>query len=370
MPPAYYTDLFSPETYQAFSRSPRQISGFRSNQRAMAEKVAPGDKFVCYMTRISRWIGVLEVEGKCFVDSDPLFLPEDDPFTVRFRVRPIVWLEPDKAIPIHDPSIWDHLSFTRETRPGYFGWTGILRRSLNRLKDEDGRLLEGLLLSQAAGGTVFPIDEDEARRMTVRRIRREDKTVAVTVPTKSAGGDAEAPAEADAIRESAAIQAQLAAVGEQMGFRVWSPKNDRPAVLRGWSPGDGILIDMLPLNYDDITLQTIENIDVLWLKKRSIVRAFEVEHTTAVYSGLLRMADLLALQPNMDIKLHIVAPESRRGKVFTEIRRPVFSLLERAPLSDCCTFISYDSLGQIVQLRHLNHLSDSVLDEYAEQAED
>ena len=28
----------------------------------------------------------------------------------------------------------------------------------------------------------------------------------------------------------------------------------------------------------------------------------------AIYSGLLRMADLLALQPNMNIRLHIVAP--------------------------------------------------------------
>jgi hypothetical protein len=43
------------------------------------------------------------------------------------------------------------------------------------------------------------------------------------------------------------------------------------------------------------------------------VRAFEVEHTTAIYSGLLRMADLLSLVPNMDIKLHIVAPEPPQG---------------------------------------------------------
>jgi hypothetical protein len=27
-----------------------------------------------------------------------------------------------------------------------------------------------------------------------------------------------------------------------------------------------------------------------------------VEHTTSIYSGILRMADLLALQPNMDIR--------------------------------------------------------------------
>ena len=71
------------------------------------------------------------------------------------------------------------------------------------------------------------------------------------------------------------------------------------------------MLDRLPLNYDETTLSTIEQIDVIWLKGRSIVRAFEVEHTTSVYSGLLRMADLLALQPNMNINLHIVAPDNR-----------------------------------------------------------
>ena len=51
------------------------------------------------------------------------------------------------------------------------------------------------------------------------------------------------------------------------------------------------------------------------------------------------MADLLAFQPNMDIKLHIIAPHERRDKVFQETRRPVFSLLEKGPLADSCTFI-------------------------------
>lgn len=129
------------------------------------------------------------------------------------------------------------------------------------------------------------------------------------------------------------------------------------------------MLDFLPLNYDETTLQTVEQIDVLWLKGRSIVRAFEVEHTTAIYSGLLRMADLLALQPNMNIKLHIVAPEIRKEKVFTEIRRPVFSLLERGPLSECCTFISYNSLQEICELPHLSYTSDRILEEYEEEAE-
>ena len=121
----------------------------------------------------------------------------------------------------------------------------------------------------------------------------------------------------------------------------------------------GQILDRLPLNYDDTTLKTIENVDVLWLRGRSIVRAFEVEHTTAIYSGILRMADLLALQPNMQISLHIVAPPERRSKVFDELRRPVFALLERGPLSETCTFLSYMSVREIADMPNLEHMRDS-----------
>jgi hypothetical protein len=90
-------------------------------------------------------------------------------------------------------------------------------------------------------------------------------------------------------------------------------------------------------HYDETTLKTIEQIDVLWLKRRSIIR--------------------------------IVAPASRREKVLQEVRRPVFSLLERGPLAESCTYLSYDSIREIADLKHLEHLSDSVLDDYTEEAE-
>jgi hypothetical protein len=118
-----------------------------------------------------------------------------------------------------------------------------------------------------------------------------------------------------------------------------------------------------------VTLKTIEQIEVIWLRDRSIVRAFEVEHTVSIYSGILRMAVLLALQPNMNIKLYVVASDGRGDKVFQEIRRPVFSLLEAGPLSERCTFLSYDCGKEIVGLKYVSYLSDSVLDEYAEEAE-
>jgi len=84
----YYTDLFAPETYQAFGNSDRQVSGYRMSQKAMAKKIQIGDKFVCYMTKLSRWIGILELVSEYYTDDTPIFYPDDDPFVVRFRVRP------------------------------------------------------------------------------------------------------------------------------------------------------------------------------------------------------------------------------------------------------------------------------------------
>ena len=366
---AYFIDLFSPETYEAFTRSQRGTSGFRLRHKNMAERIKPGDVFVCYLTRLSRWCGLLEVIEGPFIDDKPIFVPENDPFVVRFRVRPTMWLDIDKALPIHDHAIWTGLSFTRGLERGSLSWTGKVRGSLVRLEDRDGTFLAEALTAQTATGKAYPLSEQDAGKLTTHTVTRLDKVVTVSVPEDTGvTGTAEVAPEAET-RESIRIQALIATIGARMGMSIWIPRADRGGVLKEWKNEENSLLDRLPLNYDDTTLRTIEQIDVLWLRGRSIVRAFEVEHTTSVYSGILRMADLLALQPNMDIKLHIVAPDAKRDKVFQEIRRPVFSLLEKGPLAESCTYLSYDSLRELASQKHLAHLSDTVLDEYAEEAQ-
>jgi hypothetical protein len=171
-------------------------------------------------------------------------------------------------------------------------------------------------------------------------------------------------------RQSIQIQAKLARIGAVMGFKIWIPRSDRGRVSELLQAKEqAALLQDLPLNFDHTTMYTIEQIDVLWLRGRAIYRAFEVEQTTAVYSGLLRMADLLALQPNMDIRLHIVAPDERREKVFTEMKRPVFSVLERGPLSRRSTFLSYESVEAMNSLAHLSYTSDGIIAEYEEKAD-
>ncbi len=363
----YFLNLFSPETYEAWKRSGRDVSGFRVRQKNAAERISPGDKLVCYITRLSRWFGLFEVLSGPYIDESNIFYPEADPFIVRFKVRPLLVLELKKAVPIHEDSVWQALSFTKHHDKALSTWTGKIRSSLTQLDDADGKFIEELLFRQQNNGRLYPVDADEYQKLFGNTVRRADKIVTVSVPDDS---KIEEPRSTDVeVRESIRVQALIAEIAFRMGLKVWIPKSDRAAIAREALSVVDSMIEQLPFSYDEVTLRTIENIDVLWLRGRSIVRAFEVEHTTSVYSGILRMADLLALQPNMDIKLHIVAPTAKREKVFQEIRRPVFSLLEHGPLAETCTYLSYESLRELAEQKHLAHLSDTVLDEYAEEAE-
>ena len=357
---SYYLDLFSLQSFRTFTSqgqaSGDYITGFRASQESAASKITKGDKLLCYLTGLSRWCGVLEVTAPYFIDHEPLFAPTDDPFVVRFLTRPLVWLTMQTAVPIQEDDLWPHLSFTRAYPKWSTVWTGKLRNSLKLLSEEDGRRIEEILRGQSKTGKIYEIDDGHHRRY-VSEVRRRVTVVTVTVPEERPVRPA---------RESYQIQSLLATIGEQMGFTVWVPRGDRQAVLREWEPRAGVLLESLPLNYDDATIRTIEQIDVLWIRNRTIVRAFEVEHATPVYSGILRLADLMALQPNLDLQVHIVAPLRRRDRVFQQITRPVFSLIEKGPLSHLCTFISYDAVRALSKEKHLCHLKETVLDEIAE----
>ena len=367
----YFLDLFTPETWGNFRNAGAGVTGFRPRQRKIAiEKVKKGDILLCYLTRLSRWCGALQVESKAYEDTEPLFA-DPDPFSIRFTVKPIVALEPAFAIPIRDELIWNVLSITKTHEMSGSQWTGFFRSSLGKFNSEDGDFLFGLLERQRDKPNLYPLTDQEKRLLIVPLVRTVDGgVVEVEIPED----DTDKPSTEHLVtsvsqRESIRMQAKVAQIGAQMGFRIWTPRNDKKHVLQH-VPNEIVdaFLDVLPLNYDDTTLRTIEQIDILWLKGRSIARAFEVEHTTAIYSGILRMADLLALQPNMDIRLHIVAPEERRDQVLREIRRPVFSLLDRGPLYDQCTYLSYESINELSGMPNLPHTRDSIIDNYEESS--
>ena len=209
-----------------------------------------------------------------------------------------------------------------------------------------------LLRGQAQQLNTYELSRQDQRHIQSRTVVRTPQgELEVEVPERENEEVSEFATESSKsdVRQSHKIQAKIAQIGVAMGFDVWMPANDRNIVSENVSDDvKARLITQLPINFDVTTVRTIENIDVLWLQGRRIVRAFEVEHTTAIYSGLLRMADLLALQPNIDIRLHIVSDEIKRDKVRKEILRPVFRLLQGGAMGEKCSFLSYESIDAIL----------------------
>jgi hypothetical protein len=137
----YWLDLFTPYTWTRFQKYGATISGFRPRQRKTAfERIKRGDYFLCYLVKLSRWCGVLEVTKNAFEDAAPIFAEVSDPYTIRFEVKSIVLLDFDNAIPIEEDEIWRQLSFTRNLVAGSVGWAqrAKMRQSLLQIDQEDG----------------------------------------------------------------------------------------------------------------------------------------------------------------------------------------------------------------------------------------
>ena len=176
-------------------------------------------------------------------------------------------------------------------------------------------------------------------------------------------------------RAHSEIQAALVDLGMKMDCHVWIPRSDRIAVSRAAPdmPTTRLLAALPPI-FGGHAEDTVRNIDVIWFKGPLVVAAFEVENSTAIYSGILRMADLVSLVPNIAFPLYIVADENRRGDVRREILRPAFQN-SRVPLEKACAFLSYRAIRDIrsryneSQLRRLEPRFIDVEAEYFSRAD-
>ena len=125
------------------------------------------------------------------------------------------------------------------------------------------------------------------------------------------------------------IQGQLRDLGSALGYDVWIASNDKSRPYDGGTLGDGCL-SRLPATIERIVGgEAVRLIDVLWADRatESPVAAFEVEHSTSIYSGIVRLLDLaLGMQQDGEsIGLFLVAPDSRADEVRAQLRRPAFS---------------------------------------------
>lgn len=122
------------------------------------------------------------------------------------------------------------------------------------------------------------------------------------------------------------VQYQLAELGRTLGYDVLVARNDRSAQYQGRPLGYRCL-DCLPdLGLPPEVHATAELIDVLWLYrgKAKIACAFEVEKSTSIYSGILRLTDMALSIPGKEDHLYLVAPTVREKEIIEQLKRPMF----------------------------------------------
>ncbi len=143
--------------------------------------------------------------------------------------------------------------------------------------------------------------------------------------------------------EHTEMQWRLIRLGNRANYDVWVPAGDQGREFDGNKFRDHVLKEF----QESIDVPTyIKNIDAVWKLGHSIKSAFEIEHSTSIYSGILRLSDLRALTPNSTYPLYIVAHRDRKNKVFEQLRRPTFSN-DYLALDRVVKFVSYDSIRDL-----------------------
>ena len=144
----------------------------------------------------------------------------------------------------------------------------------------------------------------------------------------------------------AKTQFMLREMGKIVGCDTWMASNDQNRNYKGDRLGDDCSDDLPPFDIPLDAKKGIALIDTIWFQKDFPVCAFEAEITSSVYSGILRMADLMTVMPSSKLKLYIVAPLERKDKVLKELARPLF---QRIGLTDVCKYVSLEALELLFQ---------------------
>jgi type II restriction enzyme len=189
------------------------------------------------------------------------------------------------------------------------------------LLSNDLGAIAGFLFDVGAERYPLPIGVSDAASISAWK----EELERVRAENELAGRGAAVAEEAD--RTHGEIQSWLRDLGIALGFDVWIASNDRSRVVDGTPLSRGCR-ENLPAEIEcSPGADVIRLIDVLWIAKHDerVVAAFEVEHTTSIYSGIVRLLDLALGAPGHAADgLFLVAPDKREADVRSQLLRPAF----------------------------------------------
>lgn len=120
------------------------------------------------------------------------------------------------------------------------------------------------------------------------------------------------------------MQYHLLKIGQSLGYDVISASNDRSKSYKGNNFSFLSLANFPKMDMSKETYNTVGLIDIVWFEKgtNKPICAFEVEKSTSIYSGILRLTDLSFSFTQSEQHLYIVLPDKREKEVVMQLSRP------------------------------------------------
>ena len=151
----YWVNTYTLKTWEEAQRAGGEIAGFRTWSKTLFETVSEGDYFLCYILKLKRFIAVQPVVSEAFVDDTPIW--QDELFPYRIKVRTILKLDPETAVPVIE--LADRLSIFENLKQSS-AWGVYFQRSPRMWTIPDGEKVVSAIEAAVKSPINRPFDLD------------------------------------------------------------------------------------------------------------------------------------------------------------------------------------------------------------------
>lgn len=339
--PTDFLVVFSIESWREFLSHGGQVMGFNAGKAGIARRLLPGDRLLCYLSKVSAFVGELEAVGPSYLDERQVW--SDGLYPVRLPVRLLTRLDLDKAVPIKRLAL--QLSFMSQ---GQKAWSIHVRTSPRRWHPSDAQAVrEGLkqglsARSDSARSAIAPVSprmvkiinfRDQSR---VAKVSRKTRDLMAAEPARPLGSyetvlsfnkvtgysvnlpiasscqptasclktcyfATGAPSWSNALRHQMAVEATIKSDPKAFAERVALEYDRLGLSFLRWNGGG----DLFPESIDAIHYLATKRPDVvLWVVTRIPELAAEIAHLPNVYvhfsldrSSMARKEKFLRIKP-------------------------------------------------------------------------
>lgn len=210
-------------------------------------------------------------------------------------------------------------------------------------------LAKGVALDSAKNVVQFIKDKNNPGkdlRRAMRRIPLSDYEVIEAGLKSDTQGESEKLAEREGhelisipIDTHTKAEGALLELGNLLGYDTYVTADDRNKKYRDIPLAEIATLQELPNSIAQSILNTVRHIDVIWFKEELPEYCIEVEHSTDITRGLLRLYQLRGLKTSF----MVVAPAEARDKFKREVEKAPFHSIR-----DRFRFNSYDDLTRFL----------------------